>query len=536
MTSKVQPLGLEANASLGFKDRLKIPFASPADYPELGGVADGVTDSTAAWQAAADTGLTVWGPPGRWYVTDQVVLQNKQVLQGAGRTSCVFVMDGSFNLSASGVVRLGTGEPGAQIYDVGFEFGQPSFEGMTRANLIQYPPAIDAKNIPRHVIDRVRITLGWDGIDATENTGGCYHGFIESGCFNKSLTYDGGLDFVSLDRLHHWPFGASNPASPLGALMVDGQAIALECGLVESAAFGVVQSFKGRVVITAAASATSTTQSIGLLAMDGDGADLSVAGGNWSIGGGYTSKSIAPTTNPITISDDAVVSFSNFYGAVSCQAHMVVVSDDARATFTGGRLLHVDKDFSAIKQLGGTVIVNSVDLALSEEIRTVGYIDSDAGVLIVNACSSTPTGAGSGPIIKADAGVTTVVSDNSFDDWSIDIPDYDALTNPTVTAAAGAGLVASASVRHTVSNGFMDVTGTVVVTTRGTATGSLSLDLAYDARYRVQFAAAEIATSGVVCRASLDANSNTLNLNRFDNDFVGPDGSIVVFSGRYRIV
>lgn len=401
MVSKVQPLGLEADASLGFKDRLKIPFASPADYPELGGVADGTTDSTAAWQAAADTGLTVWGPPGRWYVTDQVLLQNGQVLQGAGRMSCVFVVDAAFNMSASGVIRPGTGEPGAQVYDVGFEFEQPDFEGMTRADLIQYPPAIDATNLPRHVIDRVRVTLGWDGIDAQGNVGGCYHGFIEGGCFNKTLQYDGAIDFVSLDRLHHWPFDATDPDTPLGGLLVDGNAIALECGLVESAVFGVVQSYRGKVNILSTAGATITQQSILSLSLDGDGSDMTIAGGRWYIGTVYATRTDAPTTSAITATaGQTTIGNGTLIGEPS--ADLVTVNGaDARVDFEGGSFRHLNPAYSAVRVVNGGASVHGVYLDPPQAARTEGFLISETGArLDVRGCVFEPRTTGTGPGVE----------------------------------------------------------------------------------------------------------------------------------------
>lgn len=424
MVSKVQPLGLEADASLGFKDRLKIPFASPADYPELGGVADGVTDSTAAWQAAFDTGLTVWGPPGRWYVTDQVLLQNGQVLQGAGRMSCVFVVDAAFNMSASGVIRPGSGEPGAQVYDVGFEFEQPDFEGMTRGDLIQYPPAIDGENIPRHVIDRVRITLGWDGIDATGNTGGCYHGFIESGCFNKSLAYDGAIDFLSLDRLHHWPFSITDPESPLGAIFVDGNTIALECGLVESAVFGVVQSFRGKVNLLSSAGTTITQQSILSLSLDGDGSDMEIAGGRWYIGTVYATRTDAPTTSPIRATGGHTT-FGNATLNGEPSADLATVDGpNARVDFMGGYMRHLNPVYSAASATNGAQVnLHGVNLSPPQAARTRGFLYSDASSRMnIRGCTFEPRTAGTGPGVELGNPNDWHDGDNDLGGWGVITP------------------------------------------------------------------------------------------------------------------
>lgn len=176
-----------------------------------------------------------------------------------------------------------------------------------------------------------------------------------------------------------------------------------------------------------------------------------------------------------------------------------------------------------------------VDLGIPQEAREVGYVDSDAGVLVVTGCTATPQSSGSGPLITAACGVECVEADNAFNTWDLSLPHRDALTTPTVTAAAGSGLVASASLRHTLSNGFCDVTGEVSIPTRGSSTGPMLLSLPFTAKYRTQFSAREVATTGLDCEGSVEAGSSVLNLTRFDNDFVGGDGSMVVFSGRFRV-
>ncbi len=257
------------------------------------------TDNTLSVNKCLATGLPVTFIKGFCKVTDRLNMVNNQIMSGSGRSASVFVISTDFNLSATGVVRLGTSEPGAQIRDVGFSFVQAN-QGV-RANCTQYPWAIDASAIPRFILDNIRIEGAWNGVNATGNCGGASIGFMEIGALNVGMEVNGSLDFFHVNTLHFWPFGFTNKTTLLNGVYYDGVGTSLKYGLCDGADFGTISMFRTKMEITSSATA-GISNDFGRIQLDGDGARLIISGGINSISQLYTTKSGASATNSIQVS------------------------------------------------------------------------------------------------------------------------------------------------------------------------------------------------------------------------------------------
>ncbi len=183
---------------------------SVKDFPWLA-KGDGSTDDTAAIQAAINTGLTVKipGTASGYKVTDKITVATKdQLICGDGRVSTWLKVDSaSFNMSATAVIEITSGETGPTLREFGIRFTQP--DSATRASYNQYPPAIKATSQPRFIVDRMRIAQAWVGIDMKGNSGGASILGLDLFAYNGGIDIDGALDSVRIDALHCYNFDAT---------------------------------------------------------------------------------------------------------------------------------------------------------------------------------------------------------------------------------------------------------------------------------------------------------------------------------------
>lgn len=394
-----------------------IVYERYADVKLFGALGDGATDDTAAFNAAAATGLPLHMPDGLYRLTNTVTLQNGQILQGAGRTRSIFVVDSGFNLAASGVIRLGTSEPGAIIRDVGFIFIQP--DTAIRANVIAYPPAIDASNCPRSIIDNIRVSGGYDGINATGNAGGSYIGFVEIGALRNGITIDGSLDFFHGGHWHFWPFGFGG--SILNGVYYDGVGEACVIGRVDGFDVDSISTFRTKVRFTTAAG-VAIPYKLKNLELDGDGARLTVEAGVIDIAASYSTKSGAAVGDTITATG----------GSCNLNFHSCFASQPGREFYANGGALSVNGGrtamFNAAGQLGrcdaGALTLRNLDVAPAALAYILAHVQqAGAAILTVVGCKWPGRGIGTGTAVAVNTDNTRAfVSGNDFADWNFSPP------------------------------------------------------------------------------------------------------------------
>ena len=173
---------------------------------QFGAVGDGVTDDTAAIQAALNTGKAVHIPVGTYKVTNALTCSTPgQSIFGDGRTATVISIPATFNLSALGVFVCTSGEHGPQWQNLRIIFAQP--DTASRAALIAYPPAIYAQATPRFTVIDCSIVNAIVGIDMKLNSGGATVELLEMSAYSIGIDIDGSLDSVKISKFHYWPFG-----------------------------------------------------------------------------------------------------------------------------------------------------------------------------------------------------------------------------------------------------------------------------------------------------------------------------------------
>ena len=205
--------------------------ADEVNVLDFGADPTGVADSTAAFNAAIASkpfnNGAVYIPAGVYKITDAVTLGAGCVIRGAGRQMTLIRVN-TFNMSAPGVFVFGSdpAHPGTPtIKDLWIRFFQPNTAGMTRADLIQYPPAIykaAASATGRPNLENLMISSAWVGIyldNCAAYVDNIYMSAFSYG-FQWSATTPT-LDCCRVSNVHFWSFDFIS-SSPLGLLFMDG--------------------------------------------------------------------------------------------------------------------------------------------------------------------------------------------------------------------------------------------------------------------------------------------------------------------------
>tara|TARA_R110000822_G_scaffold107968_2_gene237316 strand:+ start:7060 stop:8343 length:1284 start_codon:yes stop_codon:yes gene_type:complete len=196
---------------------------------DYGAIGDGVTDNSAAIQAALSTGQHVLIPTGDYLINNPLTFtQPGQMISGDGRTQSRLLINPTFNLASQGVLIFACGEEGPQLENFGMVFAQPDTGDWSQ--LIQYPVAIYAVNIPRFTLSSLKITKAINGIDMTGNSGGAFIELLEMSAFGTGITIDGSLDTVRVNQFHFWCFDMTQGQTGI----FFGVARAMDVGRVDS--------------------------------------------------------------------------------------------------------------------------------------------------------------------------------------------------------------------------------------------------------------------------------------------------------------
>lgn len=363
------------------------------DVRWFGAKLDDSQDDTDAFNAALAIAHRVNFPAGRAYITDMLQVKRNRQLIGIGVSLSVFSIKADFNLSAPGIVRMGTSENTGLIDKIGFEFYQP--DSTDRDDMICYPYAVCHRGIPRVRIGHIRISRGWNGIDASLNAGGATYDWIECGTLNKGLYIDGALDTMNIGRFRVWPFGMSAYAGA-GVVYRDGQTKAAVIGKCDGLE-GEIHAFSAAVDFIG--SEASAGRHLHALHLDGDGSWLRVLAGVLDISYLYCTKSGAsglPHSILLDGSGTPDVRIANLDLRSSQQTQSIVVNTGA-LTINGGQIDHRDTDVEAALVQGGSLTIRNTKL-VALGARTKAYVAGTEALTVQN-CNA-PANGGSGVLVQ----------------------------------------------------------------------------------------------------------------------------------------
>ena len=350
---------------------------------DFGAVGDGVTDDTAALRAALATGKNVLLSKGIFKVTDMLTLGAGQFLMGANPVEngygSTLSIPATFNLSALGVVRFG--HPiGGGITNLCFDFYQNTAL-TTRADVIQYPPAIYATGSTRFILDLIRISRAWRGIQMTGNVGGAYIGRAELGALEKNIVIDGSLDFIHMGSIHVWPFGTAGTG--MYNVWTDGETTAIDATRVDGLNIAQLACFTSKCVFSGVGTSIQVIPVlIGALQLDGDGSVVECSYKDVTINSLYSSKS-AKTVPTISVTSGSVDIGNGHF--LELGVGPVIQVTGGNVSLNGGVIDNRSSNVVACKVSGGTLEVRNTLLTLPATARTVGFIQQSQ---IVNSIST----------------------------------------------------------------------------------------------------------------------------------------------------
>lgn len=383
----------------------------------FGAAGDGSHNDTAAIRSAIKTGQAVYFPKGSYRVTDMIEFQSGQKIYGDGRTESVFTVDQSFNMSAPGVLRLGSRETGATLRDIGVKFTQPETEN--RAEMIKYPAAITARNAARFKIDGVRVSGAWIGLDASGNTGGAYINDFENGAISVGMMFDRPLDFVRISSYHCWPFGFTDKAR-LKAWS-DGQTIAASLARVDGLNVQGWNTFKARTVISG-----STFGSMTGLNLDDDFSRIEMSGGRVTIGQVW--KSTSAKGDFFIKLTGGFLNLSNFHllgGDAGAPLVEVAAADSKGAflTLDNGVIVNGPKAEPALLLRSGFLSASNIRFTYGGNVvREAPFVKQSGGRLSLTNSSWLDKGRGSGDAVEIATDDWHTVTGNSFVGWGAKFP------------------------------------------------------------------------------------------------------------------
>jgi len=170
---------------------------------DFGAVGNGSTNDTAAIQAAINTGKHVYFPTGTYYITNALTINTQgQTLSGDGQRRSAIYVNGSFNMSATGVIVFGDGD--IELHNLWIKFYQP--DTSSRGSLISYPVTIYAYNRAGFKITSCSITNATYGIDMRGNTGQAQIDDLAMSAYYTGVQIDGALDTIRINKYHFWNF------------------------------------------------------------------------------------------------------------------------------------------------------------------------------------------------------------------------------------------------------------------------------------------------------------------------------------------
>ena len=477
-----------------------------------GAKGDGVTDDTAALQAALNTGRAIFLPKGHYLVTDMLTVPYGSGIFGETKNFSKLIVPTSFNLAALGVVHIAQegsnpfpspgNENAATLKDFAIEFAQP--DTAVRASLIQYPPAVYALSSGRFIMQNIRLVRAWKGIWMPGNSGGVFIDHLEASCFNQAIWIDENFDCTHLSRIHLWPFGCTSNQM---TVFLDGNTIGLECGRVDGLfiedffAIGLPKGIWIHDSTNPASSAGGAPSFGNMVNVMLDDAGMLIENGTWNVSNLYitpgvsTARGLMVTGSPM---QQAYVNITGLYQrflaehASGIKEGILVggsSNNNARLVITGMTSQSFAFDRIHAKCLNGAGSNARLDISNAYFERagnsslTQPTINIASGRAQLANLSHSDKGTGTGTFIQIDTDDWISLYDIPTVGWSISAPtnaqyiEHNTYAlkqtyTPVVWSLTGTITAYTATGRYKKSGGYLKFEISVTITNNGTGAGT----------------------------------------------------------------
>ena len=402
------------------KTRNRMAAGEAVSVLDFGAKLDGVSDDTAAWNAALATGRIVLFPEGDSAIRGQLNMPNVEgtAIIGMGRDKCEFIVShATFNMSSSAVIKFNAAYQG--IKKVGFKFAQPSTN--VRNNLKKYPPVIDLNGHSRAELQELRIEGSWVGIRAQGNCGGAVIDDIQIAAFFQGGVFDGAYDSIRINRWHFWPFGVAGDAA-LMSIWGDGGTTCLDFGKVDDLNMSSVLTYMGRIIFTDHGSGAVFGVASDIT-LDADYGRIEFSAGDMSIASVYDSAAasddfaIRQTGGTLRVSGLRIGGGNlGVYGSVQVEGGAFLCSNI--------QFMTQSNTMRAFVQNGGTMMLsNGYFNEFSAAPRSNALIQVWGGRAVLTGLMASDRPAGmSAPFIQVSTDNWHVVSCNSAPGWTYSLP------------------------------------------------------------------------------------------------------------------
>jgi hypothetical protein len=412
-------------------------MADVANVLAFGADPTNTTDSTAAIQAAIDTTHRVYIPRGQYKISDALTINTGTIIYGDGPRTTALSIPTSFNLGAAGVFVLTTStrERDVEIRDLWIRFNQPDFVGMTRADLIQYPPAIQGTDGNRAKFVNLQISNAWVGI--VDGFGAGFIDRLEMSAYSVGISLaavNPALDVTHISNFHFWNFDMGPNRT---ALVWDGTTVAAQIGRVDGLVASDWLVFRGKVNITTTAGVPGFYYMTNIV-MDSTTSQFNIVNSYAFEGVNFHFTHDATYEAPAIVISGGRNSFTNLAIQSSMATAPAIQVTGGGAQFNGGTPWWKEVGGAEfVSVTGGNCTLNNITFATHAATHAAPFVhQSGTGFLVMNNCQFPPSGV-TGVAIQMDAVVAGnwVGPSNSFGSLTVAGDGYVTAANLTSLTA-----------------------------------------------------------------------------------------------------